>query len=77
MRQIHQEHLDFIEECKLVFESDIKRETHWNDDRDLIGLRRGADRDCIQIFELGDEMIFVANVMKIMPGKFVETEEIK
>ncbi|QCT03773.1 hypothetical protein E6C60_3062 [Paenibacillus algicola] len=63
MRQITAKHLTFLQIAINVFESDVLRETHWNKDRDLIALRYGADRDCVQIFELGEEVGFFAQML--------------
>lgn len=62
---IYQEDLDFLEEAKQVFENDIRRETHTNDDEDLIALRRGEDRDCVHIIRLGEEVMFVHDVVAV------------
>lgn len=71
MTQITQEHLDFMEEAKKKFENNLRYETYRNESNTLIALRYGMDRDCIQIFKLGDEIGFFANIMKIAPELYV------
>jgi hypothetical protein len=64
---ITKRHLGFLEEAKAIFESNPKQVTHQNDDKDLIALRYGADRDCIKIHELGEEIGFFAQMMDKSP----------
>lgn len=61
--QITKRHLAFLDEAKAVFEKNVCRETHWNTERDLIALRYGLDRDCINIFELGEEVGFFSQMI--------------
>lgn len=60
-----------MEEAKKVFENNHRYETYRNEINTLIALRYGMDRDCIRIFELGDEIGFFANIMKIAPKLYV------
>lgn len=71
MVQIKQWHLDFLEESKRAFEKDDRLETHRNEDDTLIALRYGIDRDCIKVFELGEDIAFFANVMRKAPPLYV------
>jgi hypothetical protein len=62
--QITKHHLAFVQEAKEAFEARPLLETYWNkDDFDLIALRMGMDRDCVNVYELGDE---VANFVQQM-----------
>lgn len=63
MNQINKRHLDFLKECKWVFGEEIIMETHINKEGDLIALRYGADRDCIRMLELGEEVGFFAQMI--------------
>lgn len=63
MGEINQRHLEFLDEAREVFGSNILRETHINIDGDLIALRYGADRNCIRIFELGEEVGFFSQMI--------------
>lgn len=65
--QITKEHLSFLEESKRIFQENLLRETHMNEDGSLIALRYGADRDCIKIFELGEEVAFFVNQIEPAP----------
>lgn len=66
--QITNKHLGFLEEAKAAFETRPLLETYWNkDDFDLIALRIGEDRDCINIYELGDEIANFVQQMDPMP----------
>lgn len=64
MSQINKKHLDFLEECREAFDSEILRETHFEKGGDLIGLRYGVDRDCIRMFELGEEIALFTKMVK-------------
>ncbi|GIO57966.1 hypothetical protein [Paenibacillus cineris] len=73
MKQITARHLTFLQIAINVFETDVLRETHWNTDRDLVALRYGTDRDCIQIFELGEEVGFFSQMIPPTDGeKYLE-----
>lgn len=65
---ITKRHLAFLEDAKSVFESNPKQETHWDEDKDLIALRYGADRDSIKIHELGGVVGFFAQMMDKSPA---------
>ncbi len=71
MTQIYREHLDFIEEAREAFEKNERLETYRNADDTLIGLRYGVDRDCIQVYSLGEEVGFFANIMRKAPPLYV------
>lgn len=68
MRQITGRHLEFLEEVKERFKANIKLESWRSKDGDLIALRRGMDRDCIQIIDLGDEVAFFAQAIPPTDG---------
>jgi len=73
MTQIKLRHLEFLERAKREFNQNVLLET-WRDEGDLIALRHGADRDCIHIFELGEEVAFFANMIPATGGReLVET----
>ncbi|MEK4149042.1 hypothetical protein NST02_18425 [Robertmurraya sp. FSL W8-0741] len=61
MTQITKRHLDFVQEAKEAFEARPLLETYHG--HDLIALRMGVDRDCINVYELGDE---IANFVQQM-----------
>jgi len=65
---IKPEHLTFLDECKRVFSENGRRVTHQSEDGSFIALRYGADRDCIQIFELGNEVAFFAQQIEPYPS---------
>ena len=71
---IHQNEFGFVEEAKKAFESNARLETYMNANEDLIALRCGPDRDCINIYQLGREVLFAHNVMNAAPELVVETE---
>lgn len=71
MAQIYKEHLEFMEEAKKAFEENERLETYRNENEVLIALRYGMDRDCIQVYELGEEIGFFANIMKKAPKLYV------
>lgn len=51
--QITQAHLSFLHEAIKQFKKRPSLETYRNGDETMIALRVGADRDCIEIYELG------------------------
>jgi hypothetical protein len=60
-RQITYQHLNFLQEAKEAFERNGILETYWDKDAyDLIALRYGQDRDCVMIYELGDDIALFA-----------------
>ncbi|MFB4258946.1 hypothetical protein ACE106_07270 [Shouchella clausii] len=61
--QITKEHLEFMNSSKKVFAANPQRETHRNEEGTLIALRMGIDRDCINVYELGEE---VANFVQMI-----------
>lgn len=64
---ITKHHLKFVQEAKEAFENNNLLETYWNkDDFDFIALRFGMDRDCVLVYELGDE---IANFVQQMDPK--------
>lgn len=64
---ITQEHLKFLDEAKQVFENDIALTTYTNEDLDLIALRRGADRDCVQVLLINHEVAFFTEQLRSVP----------
>jgi len=67
--QINQRHLDFLQESREHFSKEITCHTYNNGE--FIALRRGLDRDCVQIFILGEEIGFFAQMMdkSKLPGE--------
>ncbi|MGO4181842.1 hypothetical protein AB4Z17_11720 [Paenibacillus sp. TAF43_2] len=61
--QITKQHLEFLEEAKIAFLVNVRWDTYFNDHSGLIALRFGPDRDCIRIYELGDEVGFFAQMI--------------
>lgn len=74
MIQIYREHLDFMEEARKAFDENSRLETYRNEDETLIALRYGMDRDCMQIYKLGDEVGFFANMMSVAPRLYTEEQ---
>ncbi|WP_172369602.1 hypothetical protein [Sporosarcina jiandibaonis] len=74
---IYQEDLDFLQEAKEAFESDYTLFTYRNDDDSLIALRRGEDRDCIHIYRINEEVLFVHNVMERAPGEVQPVNKVR
>lgn len=74
---LYQSDLDFIEECKIVFENDYRRFTHINKDDDRIALRYGMYHDCIKLFELGEEKAFFHNIINVCPVETIKSDENK
>lgn len=66
--QITKRHLSFLQESQKVFNAEILRTTHINDDGDLIALRYGANRDCIKIIEIGEEVGFFSQMISATDG---------
>lgn len=64
MTQITKEHLDFMDEARYAFLYNPRLETFRNEDNTLIALRRGFDRDCIEIHKLDGR---VATFVQQMP----------
>jgi hypothetical protein len=57
-------HLDFLDEAREAFMKNEILETYWDKDTfDLIALRFGMDRDCVLVYELGEE---IANFVQQM-----------
>lgn len=55
--QITNQHLDFMNEAREAFTANEQLETYRNEENfELIALRYGFDRDCIRVFELGQEV---------------------
>lgn len=68
---IYQEDLDFLEEAKGAFTENVRLETYRNKDETHIALRYGPDRDCIRIYKLGENLLFVNNIMNKAPQLIV------
>lgn len=64
---VYQEDLDFLEEAKDAFNSNLRLETYRNIGETHIALRYGMDRDCIQIYKLGEKLLFANNIMNRAP----------
>lgn len=64
--QIREEHLKFLAEAKAVFEKNPERATHRNEDEGLIALCHRYKHDAvpsIEIYELGPQVAFFANIL--------------
>lgn len=70
MAQINNEHLEFLEEAKQAFINDPILETYRNGDDEYIALRVGLGRDCLLVFEIGEE---IANFVQQIPPVKLET----
>jgi hypothetical protein len=69
MPQITKNHLAFVEHAKRVFEGNSVYETfHHPQYGDLLALRIGEDRDCINVFEIGDEIANFVQQLEPCPG---------
>ena len=73
--EINQRHLDFLEEAKEKFAENPRWETYRH--YGLIALRGGADRDCMEIFELGRHVGFFSEVMEEGPELVVKGNELE
>lgn len=65
MNQIYPKHLEFVAEAARAFEEHLAWETYMNKEGDLIALRFGTDRDCIQVYELGEPIGFFAQQVDV------------
>ena len=65
--QITKHHLAFVQEAKEAFESHSLLETYRNDGETLIALRMGEDRDCVNVYELGNEIANFVQQMEPCP----------
>jgi hypothetical protein len=65
--QITKRHLAFVQEVNRVFEDEPLRETCRSEDDSLIALRMGMDRDCIDLYELGDHVALFAQQTEPCP----------
>ena len=72
---IYPHHLDFMEEAKKAFEQHSRLETYRDEHNTLIALRYGADRNCMQIYELGGHVGFFAEVMEKAPDLIVDVKK--
>ena len=72
MNQITRQHLNFLQEAGLAFEENQRLETYRDKENQFIALRYGLDRDCIWIYELGDDVGFFANIMAKAPQLILE-----
>lgn len=66
-QQITKQHLAFVQEAKEVFEDNPLRETCRSDDDSLIALRMGMDRDCVEVWELGENIANFVQQMEPCP----------
>lgn len=64
---LYPEELDFLKEAKDAFINNLRLETYRNIGETHIALRYGMDRDCIQIYKLGESILFANNVMNRAP----------
>lgn len=61
--QITKRHLSFVQEAKEAFENNPDWYTYRDAHDSLIALRYGANRDCVLVYELGEE---IANFVQQM-----------
>lgn len=54
--QITKRHLSFVQEAREAFENNPDWYTYRDAHDSLIALRYGADRDCVLVYELGEEI---------------------
>ncbi|MEK3658213.1 hypothetical protein NSQ29_01460 [Paenibacillus sp. FSL F4-0236] len=54
MKQIHPEHLAFVDEAAKAFEERPNLAAYINESETLIGVRSGADRDSVRVYHLGE-----------------------
>jgi len=50
--EITNRHLAFLERAKEAFSEDVRMESYRDADGSLLALRRGLDRDCVEILEI-------------------------
>lgn len=74
---IYPHHLDFMEEAKKAFESDLNLVTYRNTAGNLLALRYGMDRNCISIHEIGPEIGFFAEVMEKAEDPLDQAKKLK
>ena len=76
MPHITKEHLEFLEECRREFENEPLFETWRNEDETLIALRMGMDRDCIEVYELGERVAnFTQQIEPVLLNKTIINQE--
>ncbi|WP_342515436.1 hypothetical protein [Sutcliffiella sp. FSL R7-0096] len=74
--QITNQHLLFVEKAKNAFQNNLLLETYRDHPTsEMIALRMGADRDCVHVFELGDEVANFVQQMDPQPGPRKEVRE--
>ncbi|TYS68684.1 hypothetical protein FZC76_06985 [Sutcliffiella horikoshii] len=74
--QITNQHLQFVGKAKDAFQNNPLLETYRDHPRsEMIALRMGADRDCVHVFELGDEVANFVQQMDPQPGPRKEVRE--
>lgn len=62
-QSITKTHLAFVDEAKKAFDDNSILETYRNFNDPFIALRMGADRDCVDVYEIGDH---IANFVQQM-----------
>ncbi|QBP06988.1 hypothetical protein [Virgibacillus phage Mimir87] len=68
MTQITKGHLKFVAEAKNEFDYDSQLETYMNFEEPFIALRMGADRDCITLYEVLDDIANFTQQMDPSPN---------
>lgn len=69
MPQITKNHLAFVDHAKRAFENNSVYETFRHPQYgDLLALRMGEDRDCVLVYELGDEIANFVQQMEPCPN---------
>ena len=75
-QQITNQHLNFVEKAKEAFQNNPLLETYRDHPQnEMIALRMGVDRDCVLVFELGEEVANFVQQMDPQPGPRKEVRE--
>ncbi|MER2061460.1 MAG: hypothetical protein ABS894_00865 [Aerococcus urinaeequi] len=67
---IRQEHLDFMEVARNYFEENDDKESYRDAEETFIALRRGVDRNCIEIIPIMPGSLFFENMLERKPKSF-------
>lgn len=64
---IRPEHLVFVREAEEFFEENKTKESYRCNNRELLALRRGIDRNCIEVIEINPSTLFFENMLEKCP----------